>query len=294
MTTTQMANLYPTEPHQPTGSESLYEPAYAPESESLYSPGAVGDRWSGNFYPPYLPVPRGVFDAVTWVSDGTTPMRWLDGIVLRQTNFGLADQFGVWGEAWCASPDELTTDKIKERADAVFSEFGPLTVYAYDHNQCGDMTAGSRAEVAERAAQALLRNEQNALEISLSARLLDDAPATVTAASVTEAVSVLETELAKAGVSGGFLHASPKWASYLAESRLSIANRSPLGHTWVFGGGYADTLGDTIVATTPLFGWRGPLVVRDAVKLELNQYVAVAERSLLVAYEAAVAAVTVG
>jgi hypothetical protein len=53
-------------------------------------------------------------------------------------------------------------------------------------------------------------------------------------------------------------------------------------------------LGDTIVATTQLFGWRGPMAVRDAIKLELNQYIAIAERSMAIAYEAAVAAVKVG
>ena len=113
------------------------------------------------------------------------------------------------------------------------------------------------------------------------------------AATVTDAVSILETELAKAGVTG-YLHASPKWAAYLAEARLMTGGKSPMGHTWVFGSGYDDALGNTIVATTPLYGWRGPLTVRDAIKTELNQYVAVAERSLLIAYEAAVAAVTVG
>lgn len=293
MTTTQMANLYPTDPYPQVG-ESLYTPTAAPESESLYDTTATGDRWSGEFYPPFLPVPRGVFDAVTWVSDGSTPMRWLDGMTLRQTNFGLSGQFGIWGEGWCAGPDELTSDKVKERADAVFTEFGPMTAYAFDHNQCGDMTAGSRTEVRDRAVAALTRNEQQAVEVSIADRLLADATTTVTAATVTEAVSKLEVELAKAGIAGAYLHASPKWAAYLSESRQSIANRSPMGHAWVFGGGYADSLGDTIVATTPLFGWRGPLVVRDAVKLELNQYVVVAERSLLIAYEAAVAAVTVG
>lgn len=289
MKTTTMANLYPTDPHEPTAVESLYTPVTAPLDESLYRPDGVGERWSSIFYPPALPAPKSILDAVTWIQDGTTPLRFLDGLTIRQANFGLSDQFGVWGEDWCASPDDT---KVKERPDAVFVDVAPLTVYAYDQNECGDLTADSRQEVRDRVAQIMAMTEGKAVETYVSLRILDDLPAPVTAASVTEAVSILETELAKAGVTG-YLHASPKWAAYLNDSRLSLSGKSPMGHTWVFGGGYADTLGDTIVATTPLYGWRGPLTLRDAIKHELNQYVAVAERSLLIAYEAAIAAVTI-
>ena len=290
MNTTTMANLYPTDPHEPTAVESLYTPVTPPLDESLYRPDGVGDRWSSIFYPPAMPAPKGILDAVTWIQDGTTPLRFLDGVTIRQGNFGLSDQFGVWGQDWCASPDD---DKIKERPDAVFLDVAPLTVYAYDQNQCGDLTAASRQEVRDRVAQIMVMTEGKAVETYVALRLLDEIPSPMPAATVTDAVSILETELAKAGVTG-YLHASPKWAAYLAEARLMTGGKSPMGHTWVFGSGYDDALGNTIVATTPLYGWRGPLTVRDAIKTELNQYVAVAERSLLIAYEAAVAAVTVG
>jgi hypothetical protein len=286
--TVALSNLYPTDPYPQVG-ESLYQPTSDPLDESLYGPGETGDRWTSIFYPPLIPAPEGALDAITWVQDGTTPLRFLDGVTIRQSNFGLSNQFGVWGEDWCGSPDDT---KEKPRPDAVFIDVAPITVYAYDQNQCGDLTSGSREEVRQRVAQIMALTEGKAIETSLAIRLKADAPTTVTAASVTEAVSILETELAKAGVTG-YLHASPKWAAYLAESRLSLSGKSPMGHTWVFGGGYADTLEDTIVATTPLYGWRGPLMMRDAIKTELNQYVTVAERSLLIAYEAAVAAVTI-
>ena len=289
MKTTTMANLYPTDPHEPTADESLYTPVSDPLDESLYQPADTGDRWSSLFYPPMLPQPKGVLDAVTWIQDGTTPLRFLDGLTIRQSNFGLSDQFGVWGEDWCGSPDD---DKIKERPDAVFVDVAPITVYAYDQNQCGDLTADSREEVRQRVLHIMAMTEQKAIETSLAIRFAAEAPTTVPATSVTEAVSIIETELAKAGVTG-FIHASPKWAAYLNESRLSLSGKSPMGHTWVFGAGYADTLGDTLVATTGLYGWRGPLAVRDAIKHELNQYVAVAERSLLIAYEAVVVAVEI-
>ena len=197
------------------------------------------------------------------------------------------------GEDWCADPDSITDTKAKDRPDAVTADFEAMTVYGFDQNQCGDLSRDSRAEVRTRAAQVLAVTEQIAVETTLAPRLLADAPTAVTASSVTDAVSLLEVGLAKAGLTG-YLHASPKWAAYLAEHRLNLGGRSPMGHMWAFGGGYADTLGDTIVGTTAVFGWRGPITLRDAIKYELNQYVAVAERSLLIAYETAVVAVKVG
>jgi hypothetical protein len=289
VTTIQLGNLYPVDPYQPAG-ESLYVPTGAPDSESLYNPALSGDRFTSVFTPPAAPAPRGVYDSVTWIQNGTTPMRFLDGMTIRQFNIGLENQIGVWGGEWCGDPG--VEDKTKPRPDAVFGETAPITVYAWDENQCGDLTETSRDEVRARAQQAMTLGEQHAVERALAERFLDEAP-TATASSITEAVSILESALARLGVTG-YLHASPKWAAYLAEgARMSNGGTSPLGHKWVFGGGYTDTLGDTIVATTDLYGWRGPLAVRDAVKPELNQYVVLVERSLLIAYEAAVVAVTI-
>jgi hypothetical protein len=289
----KLSKLYP--PHTEPVGDGLYDDAGQPHNDGLYDVRAGGgDRWTSLFDPPLVPAPRGLFDAVTWLQDGTLPLRFLDGLQVRQQNIGVDGQFGVWDEDWCDAPDSASAaTKIKERPDAVIFDVEPITVYAYDHNQCGDMTGTSRAEVRQRAIHVMTLTEQVSVETSVAARLLADAPTAVPVTSVTAAVSELEVALAKAGLMG-YLHASPKWAAYLAESRLNLNGRSPLGHTWVFGGGYADPLGDTIVATTQLFGWRGPMAVRDAIKLELNQYIAIAERSMAIAYEAAVAAVKVG
>ena len=288
-TTQQLANLYPADPYQPAG-ESLYVPGAPPESESLYPTADFGDRFTSVFVPPARPAPRGVFDAVTWIQNGTLPLRFLDGITVRQSNIGLDAQLGVWGEDWCGDPNDT---KAKNRPDPVHLETAPITVYAWDSNQCGDLTQGSRDEVRARAQQIMTLGEQTAVEKSLAQRFLAEVPTPTTATTITEAVSVLEAALARAGVTG-CIHASPKWAAYLAaEARLSNGGTSPMGHRWVFGNGYTDTLGDTLVATTDLYGWRGPLAVRDTIQHDHNQYVVLVERSLLIAYEAAVAAVTV-
>ena len=42
--------------------------------------------------------------------------------------------------------------------------------------------------------------------------------------------------------------------------------KTPMGNTYVLGGGYVDGLADTLMATSPLYGWRGPVAVRDAME----------------------------
>ncbi len=69
--------------------------------------------------------------------------------------------------------------------------------------------------------------------------------------------------------------------------------KSPTGHQWVSGGGYVAGLVSTLVATSPLFGWRTDVKVHDAVKLEHNLFKAIAERSLVIGYEAAVGAAVI-
>ncbi|MBD0859634.1 hypothetical protein IA539_00185 [Gordonia sp. zg691] len=61
----------------------------------------------------------------------------------------------------------------------------------------------------------------------------------------------------------------------------------------MFGGGYVDGLGATLVGTSPTFGWRTGVEVRDAIAHHDNLFIAVAERSVVVAYEKAVAAATI-
>jgi hypothetical protein len=271
------------------------------------------------FVPPVLPAPRGVFDVVTWIQNGTLPLRWLAGMTIRQSNVGLDAQVGVWGSDWCEVPEvvappseppfawptpmptvppvtaaaESGESKVKVRPPAVLTEVEPFTIYAWDANQCGDLTAASRDEVRARAQQGMNLGEQTAVERSLAGRFLADAPNVGMATSIVEAVALLEAALARAGATG-YIHASPRFAAYLAAApRLSDGGTSPSGHRWVFGSGYVDPLGNTLVATTDLYGWRSPIEVRDAVTYELNQFVVMVERSVLIAYEAAVAAVTV-
>jgi hypothetical protein len=68
----------------------------------------------------------------------------------------------------------------------------------------------------------------------------------------------------------GVVHASPEWAS--PEFGLVVASgtalRTPFGHTWIFGGSYIEGLGDALVATSPVFGWRTAPEVREAIAIQ--------------------------
>lgn len=237
------------------------------------------------------PSPNGLFAATSWQEqDG--PLRWVaSGIDVRMFNYGGEDAFGVWRAPWCVAEGDLEPEDIKTGERPVFPDtYLPMTAWGYD--EC-DLTKVSQAEVRTRAEQTLRLQEQNAAETEFAARLLADVTSPTAAADIVAAVSFLEAELAKTNTLG-FIHAGAQWAAPAAQAQLVVrsgaALKTPLGHTWVFGGGYVDALDTVLVATSPTFGWRGPIEVRDAMKLEWNRFAAIAERSLVIGYEAAVGA----
>ncbi|QLL08853.1 hypothetical protein [Mycobacterium vicinigordonae] len=254
------------------------------------------------FEVPLLPEPpHGLYQVVTWAQDGTEPLRCLgSGIEMRPFNFPGDSGFGQWNAPWCASIDDLTNDDLKtgERPDIDDLEaFEAMTVYGFDHNYCGDLSAAELQDVRDRAARNLARLEQRAVETSVAARLLDDAGTALTANDIVEALGALEAHLAKTQTLG-VIHASAQWASPAISRQVLTADgsgtfRTALGHQVVFGGGYVDTLGSTLVASSPVFGWRGPVSPYEAITPTTNQFVALAERSVLVGYESAIAAVEI-
>lgn len=182
--------------------------------------------------------------------------------------------------------------QIKEgERPGILPPFEPVTVWAYD--EC-DLTAPSRAEVEQRAAQIFRLEEQVAVEREFATRLLLDAGTPETRPTLKEAVAYLEGELAKTNTTG-YLHVG----AHLVAQEPSLfvasgtAHKSPLGHTWVIGGGYVEGLGDTLVATSQPFGWRDQVALRTAMDERHNIFAAIAERTVLVGYEAVIAAVTV-
>lgn len=240
------------------------------------------------------PAPNGLFPVTNWTEDAG-PLRWLpSGVEFRVFNYGGSDAFGEWGAEWCAVTEDLGEDDVKTGERPEFPDaFVAMTTWAYD--EC-DLTKRSRDEVRTRAQQTHRLQEPNAAEARFATRLLTDAAAADVAPDIVGAVGRLEAQLALTNTVG-LVHASPRWAAVAAQANLIVrsgaALKTPMGHTWVFGGGYVTGLGDTLVASSPTFGWRGPVEVRDAMKLEHNRFYAIAERSLVIGYEAAVGAVTI-
>ena len=118
------------------------------------------------------------------------------------------------------------------------------------------------------------------------------APATAT--DLTLALGYLEGQLALTNTVG-FIHAGAQWASQEFGLLIKSGTRlvSPLGHTWVFGGGYVDGLENVIIATSQPYGWRDQEQLRTAIDERANTFAAVAERTVLVGYEHLVAAVEI-
>lgn len=236
------------------------------------------------------PSPSGLYAATSW-TEVTGPSRFLgEGVRFRTHNYGGESAFGVWDAEWCVDPgDQL---KAGERP-GFLDPFAPITVWAYD--EC-DLTAPSQAEVRERAIQNMRLLEQTAVERELAERLLIDAGAPATVESFTDAVAHLERLLAETNTVG-VIHAGAQWSAAASKSSLvtrsGSALKSPMGHTWVFGGGYVKGLDDTIVATSPTYGWRDAVEVRESLDFQRNRFVVVAERSVVIGYEHCVGAATV-
>lgn len=242
------------------------------------------------------PSPVGLYSVGTWV-DETGPSRFLNGVRINRFNYGGEQVTGVWGEPWCGdptSPGSPAQDRKEGQRPADDDPpFNAFTVWSYD--EC-DPTPRSRAEVELRAAQYLRLQEQVMVERMFAEVMLDEITAdpslVVTRPTLRDAVSYLEGQMAKTGTLGVF-HASAEAASLEWGLVLpkGVGLYTPLGNQWAFGGGYVDGLGDVVVATSPIYGWRDQVTVRPAFDQVHDVYAAIGERSVAVGYEKLVAAV---
>lgn len=240
--------------------------------------------------PPINPAPNGLYAATQWTEIAEDqPSRHLNGVEVRGINYGGDSAFGVWEGHYCAAPQP---GQIKDGVrPGILPPFEPVTVWAYD--EC-DLTAPGRVEVEQRAAQILRLEEQVAVEQEFANRMLLDAGTPETAATLKLAVAHIEGVFARTNTLG-FLHIGAQWPAL--EPGLFIKSGttrvSPAGHTWVIGGGYVDGLDNVLVATSQPFGWRDEVAVRTAIDERHNIFAAIAERTVLIGYEALIGAVVV-
>lgn len=275
------------------------------------------------------PSPSGLYTATSW-TEVTGPSRFLgQGVRFRSHNYGGESAFGVWDAQWCVDPD----GQIKTGDRPGFLDpFAPITVWAYDECDLTDATRTDILErvqqnlrlleqtaVERELAERLLIDAGTAggsaglyappvpeadgdklytpFNTALEPGLYPTGDDTITdVPDIVSAVSRLEAEFAMTNTVG-YIHAGAQWAAYAAKHNLIVrsgsALKTPLGHTWVFGGGYVKGLENVLVATSPTYGWRDQVQVRESIDMPHNRRIAVAERSVVIGYEHAVGAVRV-
>lgn len=236
------------------------------------------------------PAPSGLWSAVQWTEE-EGPLRWLGpGLDVKIINFGGSGAYGEWtADPFATTAQLLSTDKKTGNFPADGTD--PADVFyhftSWGADDC-DLTQESQDLVVTRAQQILRLNEPTQVERDLAPRLLADAGTVQAKVTLTKALAYLEGQLAITNTLGQ-IHASAELAAPAAALQLIRYSGSnmltPMGHQWVFGGGYISGLGNTLVASSQVFGWRGPVTVGTAIKQEWNRFYAIAERSLVLGYE---------
>jgi hypothetical protein len=278
------------------------------------------------------PSPSGLYTATSWV-EVSGPSRFLgQGVRIRTHNYGGEDAFGVWDAEWCVDPDgQIKTGErpgfldpfapltvwAYDECDLTEQSHSEILERVQQNLRLLEQTAVER-ELAERllidAGTAGIAGSGSGLyepplpeadgdklyapfTAEVSDKLYPTGDDTITdVPDIIAAVSRIEAEFAMTNTTG-FIHAGAQWAAYAARfnliTRSGAALKSPLGHTWVFGGGYVKGLENVIVGTSPTYGWRDEVQVRESIDTAHNKRIAVAERSVVVGYEQCVGAARV-
>lgn len=275
------------------------------------------------------PSPSGLYTATSW-TEVTGPSRFLGaGVRFRAHNYGGEAAFGVWDAEWCVDP----SGQLKEGERPGFLDpFAPITVWAYDECDLTSQSHSDILErvqqnlrlleqtaVERELAERLLIDSGSAgtsgglyappvpeadgdklyvpFNTEVGDKLYPTGDSTITdVPDIIAAVSRIEAEFAITNTTG-FIHAGAQWAAYAMRfnlvTRSGAALKSPMGHTWVFGGGYVKGLENVIVGTSPTYGWRDAVQVRESIDTRHNKRIAVAERNVVVGYEHLVGAARV-
>jgi hypothetical protein len=240
--------------------------------------------------PPVASQGFGLYNAATIIDDAG-PARILGGVDLRSYNCDTGH--GTYSTDLC--DDTPATKAPGDRPED--AHFDPMVVYGV--SECA--TDATEAEVLARARQNRVLHEPLYVESAFATMLLADAPAPTAAATLEEAIGILEEFLGEQGYAG-YIHASRRYA--VSAGNLNAANgsaqlRTNLQNTWVFGGGYASVLDNTLVATGPVTIWRSApfeevvTTGSAATGAHNNSVYAVSERVIVAGYECAILAVTI-
>lgn len=246
----------------------------------------------GLFDPKVLPpFPRGLYEFVDWVQDGGEA-RFIreDGLVIRPQNFPSADEYGTLVQEFCEQPAEPL---IADRPDIDdLDVWSHASVWYSSQNQCLDLRPEGQQEARDRVLGNFLRLEPLGTETAFATRLLALAGAPVAATNLKDAIGQLTDAAAALGVGEVYIHARPYWA--VQEYGLFTSDmKTVLGAQLVVGGGYVNVLGNVLVATTPVYGWRSEQLVTESLEPKENLLYSLAQRSVLLGVEKIIAAVEI-
>lgn len=259
------------------------------------------------FTPPLVaPIsPYGLEVATAWTeTTGVAARRWQPaGVQFRRATHRAPGTSGLWSADWDAAEADLTDDDTKTGPPPKDDDPDPflaITIYASDRlQQGGNLSEFDRAQAAERLQQTFAIREPIEVETAFATRALADAGTPATADDLVRAVAHLEEGFAATGTFG-LIHARVGLLSLAAAGRLIIRDpaepsvlRTPGGHRWVFGGGYATPLGDKLIASSPTYGWRDEITTTSAMDPLRDLFDVIAERSVVIGYETVIGAVEI-
>lgn len=154
-----------------------------------------------------------------------------------------------------------------------------------------------------RVRAGLAQGESRAVEARIWGELGADSVDLGVGRGIVDALGHVEEELGDRLGVRGLIHAPIRCAAHAAESGLirydGPVMRTPLGHTWVFGGGYDPAGGAPppdgamLVGTGPTTLWRTPVFTQGPIlDRSTNRYVAIAERIYMAGWDCAAVRIT--
>lgn len=223
--------------------------------------------------------PYGLYGAAS----PTLSSRLMHGLLLREVNCGPGFQ---WPLGCDPTPAPVPPAKDADAELPDDSEWAGIVVGS--SLVCGLV---SDEDTLGRAEHLLSLREETQVEAFLQTQLIAESVALPAVATLALAIGALEGAL---GVPNflGVIHVPASMAARLAQAYLIYRDgetlKSPLGHTYAFGGGYSGT---TMWATGPVHTFHGSVESRLAYNVHNNTKLAVAEREVLVAWECLAASV---
>lgn len=268
--------------------------------------------------------PPATIPAPIWTDDDLVPYGLLSAADITPVTLSDNDRPRLGGvqynyrcdpvvDTWPAPCDEVPDGLTKSRPGGMDLITGtPVVTYGFETCSLVDYTEDQTRRLAE---ESLRRIEQGTLETALWAQLAARTGTAIladTPLGITDALALAEWWLGRQQVRG-MVHVNSINAAMAAGNDLLYPNRdgnarryhaTPLGHRWVFGGGYGfnGPAGNTVPSAENT-GWmfvtrmvhlyRGPIDIQSGMLYRANEHDARAERIWVPVVPCAIAAIPI-